>query len=214
MTAAKRIEYLADNEDGVSWFGRDGVSRRGARREFAGLIDVRPWPWRFTVKAEHMRPFDVTDCPAPAHGRDDDGELRDEDCRCDYQEDEGWMYVCAADHPEAIAAWRVEDYCAPRWVWRLRHRRAKLYRSLRREGHPVLWGGAPERRVNRFDRLIAGKGIALVLLRSRQLRIGESEWRWCEICGAVRPHWMLGRAPHCRAAGHFDMARKAYEPRP
>lgn len=203
-----RIVYLADDEDGTSWFGRDGVSRRRARREFAGLMCVRPWPWRFTVKAEYMRPFDVTDCNAAQHGREDDGSLLDDGCVCEYHEDEGWMYVCEADHPNAIAAWRVERVDMPTWLWRLRDSRAELYRTLRHEGKTVLWGGSPERRVNRLDRIIAGRAIAVVLLPSRQLRVGEAEWRWCDICGGVRRQrqpWRSGYLPRCEGDEHYAL---------
>lgn len=201
------ITYLADNEDGVVWVGRDGVSAHRARREVAGLVGAKPWPWRFAVSATFMRPFDQSDCEAAAHGRDSDGEPLDDDCRCSWQEEEGWMYQCGPDHPAAVAAWRVEDDAmGPMWLWRLRDRRAELYRAMRHEGRPVLWGGSPERRVNRLDRLIAGKAIAVVLLRSHQLRVGEAEWRWCVVCEGVRRHWQPqrpGYLPRCEGDEHF-----------
>lgn len=190
------IRYIADNEDGVSWFGRNGVSRRAARAEFASLVGRRPWPWRFVVTAEFMRPADITDCPASTHDVD-----LDETCRC-YELEEGSFFVCAPAHPKAIAVWRVEGRFAPAWIWRLRHRRARLYRALRRERAAVLWGGAVERHVTRLDRLIAGPGIAFVLHASHQLRLNETRWRWCDVCWRETPQ----REHLCLADEHFDRA--------
>ena len=197
------VEYIAATEDGVMWFGRS-CSRREARAEVASLTLERAWWWRWLVKPEHMRPATRDDCDAKVH-RDEDEDS--EDCRC-WDFAEGWHFVCAADHPDAIPVWRVEARSAPSWWWKTRRRLRALHGSNRRRYDAMpLWGHRVERRVRWFDRLLLGRGPALVL-GDGVWRLGQGEVRYCDVCRQQTLHVIPSGngAPWCRANDHHEHA--------
>jgi hypothetical protein len=208
------IDYLADNEDGVSWFSRHGVVARRARAEYARNSGCRP----ITLKASavHLRPLSVADCSEQPHGDfhslDDDerDRLIDAGCRCGEIED-GWWFECGGDHPEAVTAWRVEPREAPMFVWKIRRAKREIHRRLY-PSRGVLWGGRPERRANRFDRFMLGP-IVLVS-GDYQLRPGSGVVLYCPVCKLdtlhrpAGPNYTGGRwhAAMCLAYGHHHRA--------
>lgn len=192
------VEEFAHDEYGTfASYRRDaGVTRWRALRAFEG-DGVPLWrsrPWRLKVTAEYLRPFELSDCPADVHGYADDDEeyerLLDPRCVCEREDcyEDGPMLSCASDAPRATACWGVEERNSA-WLHALRNRRVASYRRLRRDGQPVLWGGAPRRRCTRVERLlIAGPWIGYGKTGSRQQRVGDGVWLACNRCGGVRPH--------------------------
>lgn len=217
--------YIADNEDGVSWFGRRDPSRPGgdlvpareARQEYAdnSMLKRR----EVSAKLEHMRPASVQDCPKMPHPRLDQlpddwrDRLLDEGCECQYVE-EGYWHVCKADHPRAVPVWRCEYRGDADWRWRTRRWRRTVYKFLRREPGGVLWGGRPERRATRFDRFISGQPGIVLVVGDWQERPRHGAMEPCATCGRVTLHYLVratgdGRPPtlRCDAADHYDRLR-------
>lgn len=190
------VEEFAHGEYGTSAsYKRDaGVTRWRALRAFEGdAVPVwRSRPWRLKVTREYLRPFEESDCPADVHGyADDEYEHRlDLRCVCEREDfcDDWPMVSCAAGDLSATACWCVAERNS-RWLNALRDRRVALYRRSRRDGQPVLWGGAPRRRCTRIERaLIAGPWIGYGDTGSCQQRVGAGVWRACVKCGGMRPH--------------------------
>lgn len=183
---AATIDYLADNEDGVSWFSRTGVSRRRARRELANLVSE---PLR-TIKARpvFLRPAELGDCGAASHELDAAGEPPDE-CSCrQYMGDEPWWFECASDHTAAVPAWRCEASYRSTRLSRWRGAAWRRYAGHRYRRPASLWGGRVQRKANRLERLVFGRWYAFTVPGDRQLCLREREWRWCDTCDATTPH--------------------------
>lgn len=160
MRRNPKIEYVAENEDGVMWFANCTV--REARAEVAYLVSCHPA--RLKARQVFMRPARREDCPAWPHGYigDDAPNEGDVDCTC-WQLEEGWMWQCKADASEARPVWRVEGRVMPRWWYSFgRRRRRLLGATLYPAFRPVLWGGRLPRRANRLDRLLLGRWVCNV----------------------------------------------------
>lgn len=143
LLRVRRLWPIASSEDGIEWFECSRVGRIRARLAQARLIGEPLWMLDFftsRAELEHMRP---ARCPIASHAEEYQGGDDDPPDECDcYHADEGWHYVCAADHPEAIAVWRVEWVRhLPRPIDALRIRLTRHRLSYR----PVLWGATRRR---------------------------------------------------------------------
>lgn len=163
MRAEPRIEYLASDEDGRDWFGREGVSRLRVLREAQSLSGEKLRHYR--ARKTWMRPAVVPhDCPVASelHNVADLDADPPDGCRCRELAEDGWMFVCDASNAAAIPAWEVK-YGYTLVPWSVRRRLRALHpRERRMRRAPVLWGGKLERRARWFDQVLLGRGYVLV----------------------------------------------------
>jgi hypothetical protein len=156
-------DYLAASEDdALAWWPRDDATFGPVRRHTARRAAAELWlerPWRLRVRREHMRPMTRDDCEAKAHADEVDVDEWADGCTCWQIEEEGWHFICAADHPDAIPVWRVAPIYGPVWWSRFRRRLRSL---LYPHPQPVLWGGRVTRRTHWWDRLLTGRSWFLI----------------------------------------------------
>lgn len=203
MGEHKPVPYLATDEDGTDWFGREGVSRLRVMRELAGLTGVR-W-WNSKARKVWMRPAALPhDCPVDSALHPQPLDLnRDlpDDCMCRQMDEEQWMLLCGRDNASAVPAWEVETRYGL-LPWRLRKRLRKLHPALRRG--TVLWGGRVTRRAHIGDKILMGSYIVNVPGDTQQ-QLGRGAMLWCDDCGMQTLHTVLGNGhTMCDSTLHYD----------